>query len=186
MTLRNECLTSRTFRKVHIEHATCVGDLEVVHHVAFPHYTHDIPLFGVDLISKKGYPTMAIADISGDVPWSLAEAAWAVHQRHSMHIYKKRVLPDWGKEIFSAGCVFLDAPNPLIFQLYVRDLLDVYIDYASTQYPSIVNVDKRKAEQQRYCDHQLQNERTRSVLQKAFGSELAEGYMREVMFDCGS
>jgi phycocyanobilin:ferredoxin oxidoreductase len=184
MTLRNECLTSRTFRKVHIEHATCVGDLEVVHHVAFPHPTYNIPILGIDVVSKKGYPTMAIADVSGDAPWALADAVWRVQHQHTMHIYKRREVPAWGKDIFSASCIFLDAPNPLIFQLYVKDLLKVYLQYAATQYPSCVNVDKRSEEQRRYCTQQLQNDRTRSLLEKAFGSDLADTYMREVMFDC--
>lgn len=184
MTLRNECLTSRTFRKVHIEHASCAGDLEVVHHVAFPHCTYDIPILGVDLVSKKGYPTMAIADVSGDAPWALADAIWRVQQQHTMQIYKRRDLPEWGKAIFSAGCIFLDAPNPLIFQLYVKDLLKVYLDYASKQHPSSTNIAKRTEEQKMYCAHQLQNDRTRSLLVKAFGSEVADAYMRDVMFDC--
>jgi phycocyanobilin:ferredoxin oxidoreductase len=184
MTLRNECYTSRTFRKVHIEHASCPGDLEVVHHVAFPHCTHNIPILGVDVVSKKGYPTMAIADVSGDAPWALADAVWRVQQQHTMHIYKRRVLPAWGTDIFSASCVFLDSPNPLIFQLYVKDLLKVYIDYAATQHPSCTHVEKRTEEQRRYCMHQLQNDRTRSLLVKAFGAEMADGYMRDVMFDC--
>ena len=184
MTLRNECLTSHTFRKVHIEHATCAGDLEIVHHVAYPHTTHDIPILGIDMISKKGYPTMAIADISGASPWSLTDAVYRTQRHHSMHIYKRRDLPDWGKPIFSASCVFLDAPNPLVFQLYVKDLLEVYLQYAATQHPSHLNRAKRTHEQHLYCTHQLQNDRTRTVLQKAFGSELADGYMREVMFDC--
>lgn len=36
---------------------------------------------------------------------------------------------------------------------------------------------------QRYVDKQLENDKTRRVLEAAFGPQLAERYMREVMFD---
>ena len=39
------------------------------------------------------------------------------------------------------------------------------------------------AAHQRYCEQQLQNSKTREVLDKAFGAEFAEKYMNEVMFD---
>lgn len=176
MTIRNECLTSETFRKVHIEHAT-YGDLDIVHHVAFPHFSYDIPILGIDMIQKKGIPTMAIADVSGKCGFEYAIVE--LQNRHKIHDQKKRELPDWGREIFSEHCVFLDAPNPEVFESYVADLLKVYIDFAMHQGPCITN---RKQEQIRYCTHQLQNTRTRSLLQKAFGMTLADGYMQDVMF----
>jgi phycocyanobilin:ferredoxin oxidoreductase len=40
------------------------------------------------------------------------------------------------------------------------------------------------AAHRRYVDKQLENDKTRRVLEAAFGPELAERYMREVMFDC--
>ena len=39
------------------------------------------------------------------------------------------------------------------------------------------------AAHKRYCTQQLQNSKTRQVLEAAFGGEFAERYMREVMFD---
>ena len=36
----------------------------------------------------------------------------------------------------------------------------------------------------RYCEQQLANDKTRRVLEAAFGGEVAARYMREVMFDC--
>ena len=39
------------------------------------------------------------------------------------------------------------------------------------------------AAHQRYCEQQLQNSKTREVLNKAFGADFAERYMSEVMFD---
>ena len=176
MTIRNECLTSQTFRKVHIEYAI-YGDLEILHHVAFPHFTYDIPILGVDVIQKRGKPTMAIADISGTCGFDYAIIE--LQNKHKIHDQKKRELPDWGLEIFSPECVFLDSPDPEIFEAYVVDLLGVYIDFASHQGPCTKN---RKQEQIRYCTHQLQNTRTRSLLQKAFGTTLADGYMRDIMF----
>lgn len=35
----------------------------------------------------------------------------------------------------------------------------------------------------RYCAKQLENDKTRRVLEKAFGSDVADEYMRRVMFD---
>ena len=176
MTIRNECLTSATFRKVHIEYAV-YGDLEIVHHVAFPHYTYDIPILGVDMICKSGTPTMAIADVSGKCGFDYA--ILELQNRHRMKSQKQRELPDWGLEIFSEQCVFLDAPDPEVFEAYVADVLKVYIDFASYQKPGSFN---RKQEQIRYCTHQLRNTRTRNILRKAFGTTLADGYMRDVMF----
>lgn len=40
------------------------------------------------------------------------------------------------------------------------------------------------AAHRRYCDKQLENDKTRRVLEVAFGAEVAAEYMREVMFDC--
>ena len=40
------------------------------------------------------------------------------------------------------------------------------------------------AAHERYCSKQLENDKTRRVLEAAFGAELSERYMREVMFDC--
>ena len=39
------------------------------------------------------------------------------------------------------------------------------------------------AAHERYCTQQLQNSKTRQVLEAAFGGEFAERYMREVMFN---
>ena len=40
-----------------------------------------------------------------------------------------------------------------------------------------------RAAHQRYCAQQLQNSKTREVLDKAFGGDFADRYMHEVMFD---
>lgn len=40
------------------------------------------------------------------------------------------------------------------------------------------------AAHRRFCEKQLENDKTRRVLEVAFGAELAAAYMREVMFDC--
>jgi phycocyanobilin:ferredoxin oxidoreductase len=176
MTIRNECLTSHTFRKVHIEYATS-GDLDIVHHVAFPHYTYDIPIFGIDMIRKNGIPTMAIADVSGEC--AFIDTILDLQDLHQIRSHKKRQLPEWGLEIFSDQCMFLDAPDPEVFEAYVADLLGVYIEFALHQRPGMTH---RKQEQLRYCTHQLRNTRTRHVLAKAFGTSLADGYMQDVMF----
>jgi len=40
------------------------------------------------------------------------------------------------------------------------------------------------AAHRRYCEKQLENDKTRRVLEAAFGAELSAAYMTEVMFDC--
>ena len=35
----------------------------------------------------------------------------------------------------------------------------------------------------RYCEQQMRNSKTRRVLESAFDAELADNYMRTVMFD---
>jgi phycocyanobilin:ferredoxin oxidoreductase len=40
-----------------------------------------------------------------------------------------------------------------------------------------------RAAHTRFCDKQLENDKTRRVLEAAFGKEVARRYMREVLFD---
>lgn len=40
------------------------------------------------------------------------------------------------------------------------------------------------AAQQRFCELQLRNEKTRRVLASAMGEAAADEYMRQVLFDC--
>ena len=40
------------------------------------------------------------------------------------------------------------------------------------------------AAHRRFCERQLENDKTRRVLEAAFGADLAAAYMREMMFDC--
>ena len=66
----------------------------------------------------------------------------------------------------------------------VTQYLKVHCEYAIAQKP--ISEEKQSEiimGQQRYCTQQQQNDKTRRVLEKAFGEEWADNYMTTVLFD---
>ena len=97
-----------------------------------------------------------------------------------------REIPTWG-DIFSEFCLFIRPTTPeeeTKFLQIVTQYLKVHCEYAIAQNPIS---EEQKSEiiagQQRYCTQQQQNDKTRRVLEKAFGEEWANNYMTTVLFD---
>lgn len=180
MSIRNAFFTSESFRKVHVELATS-DTMDVVHSVAFPRINLDVPVLGIDLVRVKGTPTMAIADVSfANDEW--VEDVLRLQRAHGIHVIPRRDIPEWGADIFSEACAFLDKPPEDLFETYAMDLVDMYATRSSLAQHCWDK--ERLAERQRvYCRSQLRNSKTRQVLAAAFGAEAAERYLREVMFE---
>ena len=187
MHIDNVCRSSSVFRKVHIEYAQHVQmDMEIVHSVAFPHSAFDLPILGMDLVCIQGVPTMGILDLSPVLPEQQQEIQRAFQNLQSLHpigVGKRREIPAWGRRIFSEQCVFLDKPSIALFTNVALDTLALYKHFALRSAPQTKTEPLVRAAHRLYCVNQLQNQRTRAVLAASFGADVAESYMREVMFD---
>ena len=67
----------------------------------------------------------------------------------------------------------------------VGDFLTLHCQIASETKPLISEIDVASsiAGQQYYCEKQQQNDKTRRVLEKSFGTEWADRYMTTMLFD---
>ncbi|MCF4969049.1 phycocyanobilin:ferredoxin oxidoreductase, partial [Nostoc sp. CMAA1605] len=102
-------------------------------------------------------------------------------------VFPTRDLPAWG-DIFSEFCLFVRPGTPDeedMFLNRVRDFLTIHCQIASTETPLTSNLDISKvlAGQRHYCTKQQQNDKTRRVLEKSFGTEWADRYMTTMLFD---
>jgi phycocyanobilin:ferredoxin oxidoreductase len=65
--------------------------------------------------------------------------------------------------------------------------LSIHCQQAIAMQPVSGDLERQAIEgQRRYCSQQQQNDKTRRVLEKAFGEEWAERYMTTVLFDLPS
>jgi phycocyanobilin:ferredoxin oxidoreductase len=108
-----------------------------------------------------------------------------------------RLVPDWGRAIFSPLCVCMRPSSPAevgAFLKYAIALSQFHVQIGRLAAPVAADgpegpaVAARRlagirAAHERYCAKQLENDKTRRVLEKAFGAAASEAYMRTVMFD---
>jgi phycocyanobilin:ferredoxin oxidoreductase len=100
---------------------------------------------------------------------------------------QQRELPPWG-EIFSAFCLFIrpaNAAEETQFLERLQAMLTLHCQQAAIARP-VTNPAAEAAilaGQQRYCRQQQQNDKTRRVLEQAFGVEWANRYMETMLFD---
>ncbi|HHP7245104.1 MAG TPA: phycocyanobilin:ferredoxin oxidoreductase, partial [Elainellaceae cyanobacterium] len=76
-----------------------------------------------------------------------------------------------------------DADEENQFLSRVEQFLSIHCQQAIATPPTPERRSEILAGQQRYCTQQRQNDKTRRVLEKAFGNEWAERYMTTVLFD---
>ncbi|MFM6280627.1 MAG: phycocyanobilin:ferredoxin oxidoreductase, partial [Dolichospermum sp.] len=97
-----------------------------------------------------------------------------------------RELPEWGN-IFSDFCLFIrptSSAEEMSFLSQVKSFLEIHCTQAIASSPvTPEKVAEIIAGQHNYCTKQQQNDKTRRVLEKAFGTEWAENYMTTVLFD---
>lgn len=186
--IENRCYQSTHFRKMHLELARVGNMLDILHCVMFPRTEYDIPMFGCDLVGGRGQISAAIADLSPvNLERILPEGYNSqLSQLTTINFSQSRELPDWGN-IFSDFCLFI-RPSSLeeetLFLARVKDFLDIHCSQAIASNPvAPEKVASIIAGQHNYCTKQQQNDKTRRVLEKAFGTEWAENYMTTVLFD---
>ncbi|NJL49104.1 MAG: phycocyanobilin:ferredoxin oxidoreductase [Leptolyngbyaceae cyanobacterium SM2_5_2] len=183
--IENQCYQTPEFRKLHLELARVGNSLDILHCVMFPRPDYALPMFGCDLVGGRGQISAAIVDLSpvAEVLPSGYELSMAALPRPTFS--QERDLPAWGT-IFSSHCRFIRPANPAEETAFVQlivDYLTIHCQQAQQTQPSPDATESILAGQQRYCTQQQQNDKTRRVLEKAFGESWAERYMKTVLFD---
>lgn len=185
--IENRCYQTPEFRKLHLELAKVGNNLDILHCVMFPRAEYALPMFGADLVGGRGQISMAIADLS---PTSADHSLPDGYRSDLLNLpaisfEQTRTLPEWGT-IFSEFCTIIrptSAEDEQQFLDRVSSFLEIHCQQAIATSatpelrPSIV------AGQRYYCTQQQQNDKTRRVLEKAFGTAWADRYMTTVLFD---
>jgi phycocyanobilin:ferredoxin oxidoreductase len=191
LTIENRCYKTPQFRKMHLELAKVGNMLDILHCVMFPNPEYDLPMFGCDLVGARGQISAAIADLSPVNQMRALPEAYnsSLSGLGAVNFSQTRDLPEWG-DIFSDFCIFIRPTSPeeeTIFLNRVQQFLEIHCMRAIASSP--VTPDQMVpilAGQRNYCTKQQQNDKTRRVLEKAFGSAWAEHYMTTVLFDLPS
>jgi phycocyanobilin:ferredoxin oxidoreductase len=188
LVIENCCYQTPEFRKLHLELAKVGTMLDILHCVMFPRPEYALPMFGTDLVGGRGRViSMAIVDLSPTTEdRSLSPDYEASLQALSpVEFSEQRAVPDWG-DIFSNFCLLVRPTSPeeeVAFLSRVADYLDVHCQRAIATPPTPERRDEILAGQRYYCSQQQQNDKTRRVLEKAFGEVWAERYLTTVLFD---
>lgn len=189
LVIQNRCYQTPQFRKLHLELARVGPMLDILHCVMFPRPTYALPMFGADLVGSKGHISAAIADLSPTTADSTLPDRYlnTLETLPPLQFSEPRSLPNWG-EIFSEFCLFVRPKNENEGQQFahrVHQFLTLHCQQAIATTP--VETQEQQAQilvqQRRYCTRQQENDKTRRVLEKAFGVEWAERYMTTVLFD---
>jgi phycocyanobilin:ferredoxin oxidoreductase len=188
LVIENRCYQTPQFRKLHLELAKVGSHLDILHCVMFPRPEYGLPMFGCDIVAGRGGVSAAIVDLSPTNPERKLPDAY--HQTLStltpLSFSQPRTLPIWG-DIFSEFCLFIRPQNATeenLFLSRVDDFLRIHCRQALAAKPLPLQQQTLHLEgQYHYCSMQQQNDKTRRVLEKAFGSEWAEKYMTLVLFD---
>ena len=186
--IENRCYQTPQFRKMHLELAKLGNGLDILHCVMFPRPEYPLPMFGCDIVSGKAGISAAIVDLSptsGDKTLSSAYNQ-ALAALPAADFAQARDLPPWG-HIFSQYCLFIrpeTAAEERQFLQRVTDFLTIHCKCARESQPLSGEAERIYLQGQRdYCSQQQKNDKTRRVLEKAFGWEWAERYMTGVLFD---
>jgi phycocyanobilin:ferredoxin oxidoreductase len=189
LTIENHCYQTPQFRKLHLELAQVGNGLDILHCVMFPRPEYPLPIFGCDIVGARGNISAAIVDLSPiNADRSLpATYHLALSQLAAIDFTQPRELPTWGN-IFSQFCTFVrptDAAENQAFLQRVTQVLQIHTTIASQTDP-VTSIAERQLildGQAHYCESQRQNDKTRRVLEKSFGSEWTERYMNTMLFD---
>ncbi|MCS6958931.1 MAG: phycocyanobilin:ferredoxin oxidoreductase [Pseudanabaenaceae cyanobacterium SKYGB_i_bin29] len=190
LTIENRCYQAPQFRKLHLELAHLSQGLDILHCVMFPRSEYSLPIFGTDLVgSKTGVISAAIVDLSPVNPDRSLPLCYQrrLSQLAPLVLKEPRALPEWG-DIFSDYCLFARLTDPEEGQKFlqrVEEYLVIHCEIAIETQPlqSLEEIDHIRSRQQNYCLKQQQNDKTRRVLEKSFGTEWTERYMTTMLFD---
>lgn len=186
--IENRCYQTPQFRKMHLELAKVGNNLDILHCVMFPRSEYPLPMFGCDIVAGRGGISAAIADLSPTSPDKTLSPGYikSLTNLPPAKFSETRELPPWA-DIFSDFCLFV-RPHDLEEEQNFLDLaanyLRVHCQQAIASTPVLPAEQKLYLAGQRYyCTKQQQNDKTRRVLEKAFGETWAENYMTNVLFD---
>lgn len=188
LTIENRCYQTQQFRKLHLELAKVGKSLDILHCVMFPRVNYALPMFGTDLVGGRGQISAAVVDLSPTSPERSLPPAYqstltALPPQTFSH---PRQIPEWG-DIFSEFCMFIrptSTEEEARFLSVVESYLTLHCQSAIAQKPVSPEQQAQITTAQRYyCTQQQQNDKTRRVLEKAFGHEWADYYMNNVLFD---
>ncbi len=190
LTIENLCYQTPQFRKLHLELAHLNQGLDILHCVMFPRSDYSLPIFGTDLVgSKTGVISAAIVDLSPVNPDRSLPLCYQrkLSQLSPLELSESRALPEWG-DIFSDYCLFARLSNEQEGEKFlqrVEDYLRLHCEIARETNPlqSLQEIDHIRSGQLNYCLKQQQNDKTRRVLEKSFGTEWTERYMTTMLFD---
>ncbi|ELR98424.1 phycocyanobilin:ferredoxin oxidoreductase [Gloeocapsa sp. PCC 73106] len=188
LTIENHCYQTTQFRKMHLESAKVGKTLNILHCVMFPNPEYELPIFGCDMVVGRGEVSAAIADLSPvntdkTLPVNYQQA---LAQLTPITFTQVRQLPEWG-DIFSKYVVFIRPRNSQEIEAFferIAELLRIHTSLAQQTQPSTkAKQEANLAGQHYYCNKQRQNDKTRRVLEKAFGAKWAETYFNTILFD---
>ncbi|TVQ46222.1 MAG: phycocyanobilin:ferredoxin oxidoreductase [Gloeocapsa sp. DLM2.Bin57] len=188
ITIQNHCYQTPQLRKLHLELAKVGKNLDVLHCVMFPNPAYTLPIFGCDIVVGRGEVSAAIVDLS---PVSLDHSLPENYQQAlaslpELNFSQVRQLPEWG-DIFSEYVVFIRPTNTqeiADFLARVDQFLSIHTSLAAIAQPATMERQQLNlARQHHYCTKQRQNDKTRKVLEKAFGTTWAETYFNNILFD---
>lgn len=187
LVIENHCYQTPQFRKMHMELAKIGNSLDILHCVMFPRPEYDLPMFGTDLVGVRQQISMAVVDLSPVNPDRTLPALYqsSLSLLPSLEFSQARTIPAWG-DIFSEFCVLV-RPNSPDEEDQFLDRIERYLEIHCQQAIATPPTPEKQAEilagQHHYCNQQQQNDKTRRVLEKAFGAEWAYRYMTTVLFD---
>ena len=189
LVIQNYCYQTPQFRKLHLELARIGKNLDILHCVMFPRPNFHLPILGIDIVAGRGQISAAIVDLS---PVSSSRTLPAPYPSKLSSLppitfSQPRELPAWGK-IFSDFCLFVRPVTPEEEEAFldrVTQYLTIHVQQAKAAQPvgSIEEEAAILAGQRHYCLKQQQNDKTRRVLENAFGPEWADRYVRTMLFD---
>jgi phycocyanobilin:ferredoxin oxidoreductase len=189
LVIENRCYQTPQFRKLHLELAQVGNTLDILHCVMFPNPGYALPIFGADIVAGRGAISAAIVDLSPvNADRSLPQSYQSRLANLNINEFSQpRALPPWG-DIFSDYCLFVrpvDASEEAAFLDRVEEFLSIHCQIGNRTQPltSPSQIGNILARQQYYCDRQQQNDKTRRVLEKSFGTEWADRYMTTMLFD---
>ncbi len=183
--IENHCYQTPQFRKLHLELARVGDNLDILHCVMFPRLDYPLPMFGCDLVGGRGQISAAIVDLSPVMEELPADYEVELSNLPSLSFTEERQLPAWGT-IFSPHCRFIrpsSTEEEEAFVGLIGDYLRIHCQQAEATRPTTTTMAQVREGQYRYCTQQRQNDKTRRVLEKAFGASWADRYMTEVLFD---
>jgi phycocyanobilin:ferredoxin oxidoreductase len=185
LTIENQCYQTPQFRKLHLELARVGANLDILHCVMFPRPEYALPMFGCDLVGGRGQISAAIVDLSPVGETLPTGYITALESLPPQSFAEERDLPGWGT-IFSPYCRFIRPTSPEEEAAFVDRIvayLELHCQQAIATAATPAQRDQIVAGQRHYCEQQQKNDKTRRVLEKAFGQDWADRYMTTVLFD---